>query len=122
MAPCRKFDRSLITLVGVPTLLASSIPTYEPPTRRPETVLDRILRLDSWARGGLSEAEFNRLFAKCRCGMITTRRVFRNHVCALAAARNAAVIVNLTSDSDDSESEGSVIDLTSGSNSDESEQ
>jgi hypothetical protein len=39
-----------------------------------------------------------------------TRRVFRNHVCALAAV-NSAIIVDLTSDSDDSEYEGSIIDL-----------
>ena len=55
---------------------------------------------------GLSEVEFRKLFAKCCCGKITTRRVFKDHICLIA---HAPLIIDLThSDNDDS-----VIDLTS---------
>src|SRR6202011_4421721 len=58
---------------------------------------DRFLRLDSDTRPGLYGPEFNRLFAKCSCGLIMTRRVFRNHVCAmsLAVVRDTHAIINL---------------------------
>ena len=97
--------------------LFASIVTFERPVMRPETAFDRLLRLDSWTRPGLSEAEFNRLFAKCHCGLVMTRRVFRNHICAMAAAaaRNPPVVIDLTSD--DSHDLGAhshmIIDLTS---------
>jgi hypothetical protein len=99
--------------------VATSVPTYEAPIRGPETVLDRLLRLDSWARPGLSESEFNRLFAKCHCGLIMTRRVFRGHICAVAAGtmRKTPVVVDLTLDEGDnfvreSSPQLNLIDLT----------
>ena len=90
--------------------LFASITTYERPVRRSETVLDRLLRLDSWSRPGLSEPEFNRLFATCRCGLVMTRRVFTNHICAMAevAGWNQPIVIDLTSDADsDSDVSGS---------------
>lgn len=69
-----------------PELLLASIPTFEPPIRGPETTLDKLLRLDSWINPGIDESEFRKLFVKCRCGMMTTRRVFKDHVCQVAAA------------------------------------
>jgi hypothetical protein len=99
--------------------VAASVPTYEAPIRGPETVLDRLLRLDSWARSGLSESEFNRLFAKCRCGLIMTRRVFRGHICAVAVGtmRKKPAVIDLTLDEGDNfvrerSSQLNVIDLT----------
>jgi hypothetical protein len=103
--------------------LFTSIETYARPVRRLESTLDRLLRLDSWTRPGLSKLEFNRLFAKCDCGLVMTRRVFRNHVCAVAeAAADPPVVIDLTSDDDDSAGEGSspiIIDLTSDSEDDQ---
>ncbi|KIM71884.1 hypothetical protein PILCRDRAFT_16633 [Piloderma croceum F 1598] len=99
--------------------LFASIATYARPISRPETVLDRLLRLDSHARPGLSEREFNKLFAKCECGLITTRRVFTSHSCAAAVLQPVVspTVIDLTgddSDSDDSSSAASpiIIDLT----------
>lgn len=85
------------------TVLAS-VPTYEPPLRGPQTVLDRLLRLDSFARPGLSHFEFKRLFANCNCGLVMTCRVFRNHICA-AGVQNQSTIIDLTSDDSDESSD-----------------
>lgn len=41
---------------------------------------------------------------KCECGLVMTRRVFKEHECAIT-------VIDLTSDNDDSMSE-SVLDLT----------
>lgn len=79
------------------------IPVYDRPIRGPETVLDKLLMLDSWGRAGLSEAEFRKLFAKCLCGLVMTRRVFPDHVCAVATVvKDPPIIIDLTLDSDDS--------------------
>jgi hypothetical protein len=89
-----------------------SIPLYKPPVRCVETVLDKLLKLDSWGHGGLPEAEFRNLFAICFCGLVMTRRVFKDHTCA-AVIQNPLVI-DLTLD--DSDSDGNdvqtMIDLT----------
>ena len=77
-----------------------SVPTYTRPIK-PERVLNRLIRLDSIVRPGLSEVEFNRIFAKCHCGLVMTRRVFEGHICM-------SDIIDLTSDTVDHE----VIDLT----------
>ena len=73
-------------------------------------------------RPGLSEAEFRRLFAKCRCGLVMTRRVFRMHICitGVTTAQNPPVVIDLTDDSNESESVSSgpsnhIIDLTADS-------
>jgi hypothetical protein len=87
----------------------------EPLIRRRETTLDQLARLDSQWRPGLLEADFMKLFAKCRCGLVMTRRVFRNHFCAAAPAPVVQVI-DLTSDSS---AEGPIIiDLTGDSDDD----
>lgn len=103
--------------------LFASIVTYARPVRGIETALDQFLRLDSNLRPGLLQAEFDRLFAKCNCGLLMTRRVFRNHVCtvALAVARDPPMIIDLTGDdggSGDFSGNGTshiIIDLTADS-------
>jgi hypothetical protein len=94
-------------LQEIPTLF-TSIATYQRPARRFETVLDRLIKLDSLACPGLSQAEFNRLLVKCHCGLLMTRRVFSNHVCA------ALEVIDLTVDEDDSNGR-IIIDLTTDS-------
>jgi hypothetical protein len=106
-------------IIGTDSLF-TSIATYARPARRLEGTLDRLLQLDSWTRPGLSKLEFNRLFAKCDCGLVMTRRVFRNHVCALArvgVSLDPPVVIDLTSDDDSVGEDPSriVIDLTSDS-------
>jgi hypothetical protein len=103
---------------GQPNLFAA-IPLRERPNRAPETTFDQLLRLDSVARPGLTEFEFKKLFVKCRCGKVTTRRVFNEHICAIIPDEPAPVDVDLTSDADDEdlidltgESDDSLIDLT----------
>jgi hypothetical protein len=80
-------------------------------------VLGRLILLDSCTRPGLSEAEFHRLFAKCRCGLVMTRRVFGMHVC-ITGESGVRSPLELTVD-DDNESEpvssgpsNQIIDLT----------
>jgi len=95
--------------------ISAFVPMYERPVRGPETALDLLLRLDAWGNPGLSEFQFKRLFARCRCGMFMTRRVFKSHICAAATTpvvRYPAVVIDLTLDSSDSSSDPDVIDLT----------
>jgi len=73
----------LISISGVQSMIGSLL-TYEGPVRGPETSIEQLLRLDTSRRPGLSEHEFMKLFAKCSCGMIMTRRVFRDHICTPA--------------------------------------
>ena len=81
--------------------MLASIPTYERPRNRSATpVLDQLLRLDAWARPGLSELEFTKLFAKCYCRLVMTRRVFKDHTC-FALARRSPAVIDLTLDADD---------------------
>ena len=61
--------------------VSASLPA-ERPARGPETVIEQLLRLDTSRRPGLSDTEFKKLFAKCSCGLIMTRRVFLGHICA----------------------------------------
>jgi hypothetical protein len=88
--------------------LLPAIKAHEPPIRSAETAVDRLLKLDSWTSPGLTEADFRGLFAKCRCGLVMTRRVFQNHVCVAPAA---PVIIDLTLDDGDN-SWPVIIDLT----------
>jgi len=106
------FINDLTNITGLPV----SIPMYKQPACR-KPVLDQLTRLNSSARPGLSEIEFKRLFAKCHCGLIMMRQVFRVHTCEPATP----VIIDLTDDSDlatDSTSVPAIIDLTSDSNDD----
>ena len=66
-------------------------------------MLGRLILLDSCTRPGLSEADFHRLFAKCRCGLVMTRRVFGMHICITgeAGVRNPPVVIDLTADDRD---------------------
>jgi hypothetical protein len=95
--------------------LWASIPAYEQSASNHQNPLIRLLKLDS---SGLSAADFKKLFAMCHCGLVTTRRIFRDHICAGAAA---PVIIDLTSDTSDDEAQPSgpiVIDLTGDSDED----
>jgi hypothetical protein len=76
----------------------TAVPSYEPPKREPETSFNQLLRLDSIKRPGLSEVEFKNLFAKCRCGIVATRRVFNDHICAVVPA---VQVIDLTLSDDD---------------------
>ena len=40
-------------------------------------------RLDSKTSPGITNTQLQRLLARCECGMITTRRAFRSHVCII---------------------------------------
>jgi hypothetical protein len=103
----------VFTVVDLTRLLGhrqryAPIPVLNPrPRRRPATATEKILKLDSWGRAGLLESEFKRLFAKCACGLVMTRRVFPDHDCAVTLVPNA--VIDLTSDL---EGDDSVIDLT----------
>jgi hypothetical protein len=88
---------NVILITGVQSVIGS-LPTYERPARGPETSIEQLLRLDTSRRPGLSEAEFMKLFAKCSCGLIMTRRVFRDHICTPAVQAPPAVIIDLTAD------------------------
>ena len=88
-------------LIGFPQPPSSAVPTYERPTSGPGPVVARLLKLDSFIRAGVPEAEFYSLFAKCRCGLVMTRRVFGNHVCAVATAIVPPTVIDLTLDSED---------------------
>ena len=90
--------------------VVASVPTYQRPRKRELTVLDRLLALNASTRPGLSQKEFRKLFAKCRCGLVMTQHVFNRHACV-----GAIDILDSDSDSDSSSGTPSpvVIDLTS---------
>jgi len=65
--------------------LFATIPTYERPVEIANP-LEWLLKLDAWSNPGLTEATFRTLFVKCCCGLVTTRRAFKDHVCAAVPA------------------------------------
>lgn len=89
------------------------IATYERPVKAPDIILNQLMRLHSSDAPGLPEAEFRKLFAKCRCGLVMSRGVFGNHVCQ-------PVIIDLTGDdnTDKLASIPIIIDLTGDSEDD----
>lgn len=93
--------------------LLAAIPLREPPNRGPPAPFDQLLRLDSVTRPGLSGLEFRELFVRCRCGKITTRRVFKEHICAIIPDAPASVVIDLTGSSSDNSDGEPLIDLTS---------
>ena len=103
--------------------ILSSIPVYEQPLIRGLTALDQLVRLDVSVRPGLSELEFTQLFAKCTCGLIMMRRVFKDHECFVIPRQPPPTIIDLTLDADDQsiQSTGAlptIIDLTTDSDDD----
>jgi hypothetical protein len=60
-----------------------AVPAPTPAVKKSTTQTELLERLDSDRRPGITEAQFRRLFAKCKCGMVTTRRVFKNHACII---------------------------------------
>jgi hypothetical protein len=86
-----------------------SVPTYEPLN---DTIPALLLKLDAPVGAGLSDLEFMKLFVKCGCGLLMTRRSFEGHTCAVPAigVQPPVNVIDLTSDSD--ESVNGVIDLT----------
>lgn len=55
--------------------------------------------LDSRVRPGVTDDEFQRLFARCECGLISTKRAFRDHSCTKE-------VIDLTSAAGDTDSAG----------------
>jgi hypothetical protein len=61
---------------------ADDIPQRLPPALRPYHKTNKLLaKLDARERPGISELEFQRLFARCECGRYVTRRAFMDHDC-----------------------------------------
>src|SRR5882762_10415961 len=93
---------------GAPNLFAA-MQLYEPPTNPPnraeETSFDKLVRLDAMVKPGLTETEFRKLFAKCRCGKVTTHWAFKQHISLIVPV--APVVIDLTHSDDNS-----VTDLT----------
>jgi hypothetical protein len=77
-----------------------SILQYHQPADDYMTTMDQLYQLDSWTRPGLTVAEFKRLFAKCHCGLIMTRRVIDDYEC-LRTTQPQRIVIDLTATSDD---------------------
>lgn len=86
----------------------STIPVFQP-NERHATETEILLRLDDYSQPGLYEEEFRALMgrmAKCRCGMIMSQRVFKEHRCDQAMFRPlkkqktnvATAVIDLTQD------------------------
>jgi hypothetical protein len=79
--------------------IGNSIQSYQRPVISYRAVGNQIFDLDASILPGLPEAQFKKLFAKCYCGLITTKRVFNIHRCIRAEEQT---IIDLTgSDSDE---------------------
>ncbi|KAG1717300.1 hypothetical protein EDD22DRAFT_856245 [Suillus occidentalis] len=75
--------------------------------RRHETnlVFDKLLKLDSFCRPGLTQAEFHHFLTRCNgCDLIMTRRMFERHDCVGSGMRRGnsekTEVIDLTSDSE----------------------
>ena len=65
-------------------LILGPLPAHNKPARAFKSMVNQLLKLDSWAGGpGLPESDFKRLFAKCDCGLVMTRKVFEEHICTV---------------------------------------
>jgi hypothetical protein len=69
---------------------AEAIPNIRVPMGNIKTVPELLDKLDARKQPGITENEFSRLFARCGCGLVTTRRAFRDHRCR--------VVIDLTGD------------------------
>ncbi|OAX32109.1 hypothetical protein K503DRAFT_787415 [Rhizopogon vinicolor AM-OR11-026] len=71
--------------------------------RRNDThkTFDRLLRLDSFTRPGLTEDEFHGFLTRCNgCELIMTRRMFECHNCVGKAERGDVEVIDLTTEDD----------------------
>lgn len=109
-----RFNNILTSITGSQNLFAA-IPLRQPPPNKILDVLDHLLKLDSPVAPGLLQDEFRKLFVKCHCGKVTTRRAFKAHICVIF--RNVPV-VDLTVDDDIAVVGPVVIDLTGDSDED----
>jgi hypothetical protein len=74
------------------------VPSRHAPKRTAhrDNASDLLERLDSRRQPGITFVEFQGLFARCKCGIITTRRAFEAHSCRI---RNGPVeVIDLTGD------------------------
>jgi hypothetical protein len=76
------------------------VPTLERPAKKPETVLDLLLKLDCFLHPGITHDQFKTLFVQCRCGLATTRRAFKRHTCV-----QVQTTIDLTMNSDGNDSQ-----------------
>jgi hypothetical protein len=64
-------------------------PDLTPTTRTPErragemTTTELLEKLDCRVAPGITVAQFLKVFVLCRCGLVTTARVFREHKCMI---------------------------------------
>jgi hypothetical protein len=74
------------------------IRTCPPPTFTIQEAFHLLLKLDSALKPGITAQEFQDLFAQCgKCGLITTRRVFRSHECVKVERVTEIIdLINLT--------------------------
>ena len=68
-----------------------SIPNSRAPMCRTKTVPELLEQLDARVRPGIPDSEFLKLFVRCECGLVVTRRAFGEHKCR-------AAIIDLTED------------------------
>lgn len=66
-----------------------------PPVNQASRIIELLARLDFFVRPGIDEVTFNAIFARCSCGMVTTRRMFNLHEC-MGWRRHA--VIDLTVD------------------------
>lgn len=117
--PSMRIHSGLTYISGLPDALLSSRANELLIHDGRKTILNQLRTLDSCFRPGIPEADFWQLFVTCCCGLVTTRRAFRNHVCVV---EEDPIIIDLTSDSDvvagpviidlTTDSDDDVIDLT----------
>jgi len=66
-----------------------------------QTSFDRLLRLDSFTRPGLTEDEFRGFLTQCNgCELIMTRRMFERHNCVGKVKRRDMEVIDLTAEHD----------------------
>jgi len=92
---------------ATPPIIAVS---QHPAPSKAQDVFDALLILDSWVRPGLREADFQVLFTKCQCGLVTTKRVFAEHECL--EDENDVIDLSSDTESEDFDDQYTFINLT----------
>jgi hypothetical protein len=111
------FNLGYIVIIDI-----NEVPTLRAPSQTQQTTFEQLLLLDSYTRPGISHRRFNKLFARCPCGLTMTRRKFRRHECWRApkvlndvidltqANDGGTMVIDLTGDTDVSGDEGMTAD------------
>ncbi|KAG1876146.1 hypothetical protein C8R48DRAFT_768991 [Suillus tomentosus] len=77
--------------------LADVIQRRQPRRNDTHTTFEKLMKLDSFTRPGLTQGEFRRFLTRCNCcELVMTRRMFERHECVGREGKGDPEIIDLT--------------------------